>query len=173
MFPIYKSTYERRDGLKSDSQQPTAYWRDHMVAWSKDFGRSVDYLETRADVDSTKMAFLGFSWGAVVGPIMLTVDGRLKAGILAAGGLEFTPALPEADPFNFLSRVRTPVLVLNGRYDHFLPVESSQLPFFRLLGTPDGDKRHVIYDSGHVMPPKDFIRESLDWLDKYLGPVKR
>jgi hypothetical protein len=63
--------------------------------------------------------------------------------------------------------------MVNGRYDNYFPVESSQLPLFRLLGTPDGDKRHVIYESGHAVLGKDLIRPSLDWLDKYLGPVKR
>ena len=69
--------------------------------------------------------------------------------------------------------MKTPALLLNGRYDFFFPVESSQVPFFRLLGTSEKDKRQVIFESGHMVPAKDLIRESLDWLDKYLGPVKR
>jgi hypothetical protein len=52
-------------------------------------------------------------------------------------------------------------------------VESSQRPLFRLLGTADGDKHHVIYESGHAVLGNDLIRPSLDWLDRYLGPVKR
>ena len=28
----------------------TAAYRDHMIMWSKDFGRSVDYLESRSDI---------------------------------------------------------------------------------------------------------------------------
>jgi hypothetical protein len=52
-------------------------------------------------------------------------------------------------------------------------VESSQLPLFHLLGTPEADKRHVIYDCGHAVVGKDLIRPSLDWLDKYLGPVPK
>ena len=64
--------------------------------------------------------------------------------------------------------------MLNDRYDNIMPVESSQLPMFRLLGTPTQDKKYVVFESGHLgMPRKDFIRETLDWLDKYLGPVKR
>jgi hypothetical protein len=62
---------------------------------------------------------------------------------------------------------------LNDRYDFFFPVESSQVPLFRLLGTNEKDKRQVIFESGHMLPPKDLIRESLDWLEKYLAPVKR
>jgi hypothetical protein len=40
-----------------------------------------------------------------------------------------------------------------------------------LLGTPAADKRRVAYDTGHNIPRPDLIRESLNWLDKYLGPV--
>ncbi len=171
--PIYKSTYERRDELKSDYPEPTAFWRDHNVFWSKDVGRSIDYLETRKDVDRSKLAYLGLSWGSAVAPIVLAVEDRFRTAVLESGGLEFQKTLPEADQINFVSRVKIPVLMLNGRYDHFFPVESSQLPFFHLLGTPEKDKKHVIYESGHAPPRKEFIRETLDWLDKYLGPVKR
>ncbi|HEX5856212.1 MAG TPA: protein kinase [Thermoanaerobaculia bacterium] len=173
MAPIYKSTFERRDELRSDTPEPTALWRDHNVAWSKDVGRSLDYLETRKDIDLGNLAYLGLSWGSAVAPIVLAVESRFRVAVLESGGLEFQGALPEADQINFVSRVRIPVLMVNGRYDHFFPVESSQLPFFRLLGTPEKDKKHVVYESGHAPPRKDFIRESLDWLDTYLGPVKR
>jgi hypothetical protein len=64
--------------------------------------------------------------------------------------------------------------MLNGRYDDFFPLESSQLTLFRLLGTPEKDKKHVIYEAGHGgYPEREFIRECLLWLDKYLGPVRR
>ena len=171
--PIYKSTFERRDNLKSDYPEPTAYWRDHVIAWSKDVSRSIDYLESRKDLDKESLAYLGLSWGSAVAPGVLAVENRFKAAVLESGGLEFQRALPEADTINFVTRVKIPVLMLNGRYDHFFPVESSQLPLFRLLGTPEKDKRHVIYETGHAVPRKEFIRETLDWLDKYLGPVKR
>jgi dipeptidyl aminopeptidase/acylaminoacyl peptidase len=74
---------------------------------------------------------------------------------------------------NFASRVRAPVLMINGWYDRFFPVESSRLPLFRQLGAPEKDKRPVIYDTGHAVRRKEFIRESLDWQDKYLAPVKK
>ena len=44
---------------------------------------------------------------------------------------------------------------------------------FRMLGTAAADKKHVLYDAGHDLPLKEKIREELDWLDKYLGPVHR
>jgi len=30
----------------------------------------------------------------------------------------------------------------------------------------------VVYDSGHDLPRAETIKEELNWLDRYLGPVK-
>ena len=141
--------------------------------WSKDLGRTLDYLETRGDIDSTRVAYLGFSMGSNFAPVLLAVETRVKTAILAAGGLVFRYALPEIDQLNFAPQVKIPMLMLNGRYDDDFPLQASQVPFFRLLGTPDQDKKHVLYETGHDLPHKDEVRESLDWLDKYLGPVRR
>jgi pimeloyl-ACP methyl ester carboxylesterase len=78
---------------------------------------------------------------------------------------------PEVEPINFLPHITVPVLMLNGRYDHYVPVERSQLPFFRLLGAPPQHKRQVISESGHVVPRTQLIAEVLTWLDRYLGRV--
>ena len=63
--------------------------------------------------------------------------------------------------------------MLNGRTDFVDPVETNQLPLFRLLGTPEKDKRHVLFDRGLLGPTHQYIKESLDWFDRYLGPVNR
>jgi eukaryotic-like serine/threonine-protein kinase len=110
--------------------------------------------------------------GAVEGPLILALEPRLKAGILVGGGLWGDKLPPEVDWFNFAPRVHTPTLMLNGRYDFVYPSATSQQPLFRLLGTPARDKRHVQFDSGHVPPLQDIMREVLDWLDRYLGPVE-
>ena len=61
--------------------------------------------------------------------------------------------------------------MLNGRHDFVLPLETTQKPMFRFLGTPPEHKRHVLFDSGHVPSTEVVIKEVLDWLDRYLGPV--
>jgi hypothetical protein len=43
---------------------------------------------------------------------------------------------------------------------------------FDLLGTPPGKKELKVYDTDHNIPDIEFIKETLRWLDKYLGPVK-
>ena len=73
-----------------------------------------------------------------------------------------------------VSRITVPVLLLAGRYDYIFPVETSQVPFMDLLGTPDKDKRHVVFEAGHLpLPRSELIRETLEWLDRYQGPVVR
>jgi formylglycine-generating enzyme required for sulfatase activity/dienelactone hydrolase len=179
IVPIYKGTYERRGDLKPGDQppafgQPPALFRDQMILWSKDVGRTLDYLETRKDIDSMKLAYLGASHGGQIAPALLAVESRFKAAILSSGGLMLRHDPPEVDRLNFVTRVKTPVLMLNGRYDAAFPLESSQLPLFHLLGTPDKDKKHVVYEAGHGdLPHSEEVRETLDWLDKYLGPVRR
>ncbi len=152
MFPIYKDTYER---LGTPPDPGTNAERDETIQQAKDLRRSVDYLETRPDIDRGRFAYYGISWGAVDGPIMLAVENRFKAAVLAAGGCDPEKVLPEADPMNFAPRV-----------------ETCQEPLFRLLGVPPQDKRHVLFDTGHAPPQLPVMKEALNWLDRYLGPVK-
>jgi len=172
IYPIYKGTYERGDAIASSMPDETNLYKEHVIQWAKDLNRTVDYLETRKDIDVDKLAYYGYSWGGRLGGIMLAVEKRFRAGILALGGFRFQRQQPEVDPFNFISRVTVPVLMLNGRYDQFFPYDTAQIPMFRLLGTPPEQKRHIIYDTGHFVPKTQLIKEALDWLDRYLGPVK-
>jgi len=91
----------------------------------------------------------------------------VKVIVLVVAGLEFPRTRPEVDPLNYLPRITAPTLMLNGRYDFFFPVEASQDPMFRLLGTPAADKRHVVEEGSHDVPRARLIQEVLAWLDKY------
>ena len=171
MYPVYKSTYERADNLKSWYANESNAYREHVVMWAKDFRRSIDYLETRSDIDTARLAYYGRSWGGYLGGILPALEPRLKTSVLYVAGLQIQRAQPEVEPINFLPRITMPVLMLNGRYDYFFPVQTSQDPMFRLLGTPPARKRHVLYDGGHFVPRTMLFSEVLAWLDRYLGPV--
>ena len=67
MYPIYKGTYERGDGLDSDYPDETSFYKDHVIMWSKDLGRSIDYLESRQDLKAAELAYIGASWGGLLG----------------------------------------------------------------------------------------------------------
>jgi dienelactone hydrolase len=172
LFPVFKGMYERHDGLESTLPNETAAYRDRVVLWVKEARRSVDYLEARSDIDVGKLAYFGHSWGGRLSGIALAVDTRFKTAVLYVAGFRFPRSMPEVDPFNFVSRVRIPVLMLNGRYDHYFPVETAQKPMFALLGTPARNKKWIVYDGGHFVPRDQLVKETLAWLDRYLGPAK-
>jgi formylglycine-generating enzyme required for sulfatase activity/pimeloyl-ACP methyl ester carboxylesterase len=175
VYPIYKGTYDRKSDLRSDVQNDSNVYRDHTIAWARDVGRAIDYLETRDDINTDRLAYLGFSWGAAMGPIMTAVEDRFKTALFYVGGMMMQDVQPMADPFNFLPRVTIPVFMLNGKYDSFFPVETAIMPFYENLGTPEADKKLTITDSNHFVgaySANQLISESLDWLDKYLGEVE-
>jgi eukaryotic-like serine/threonine-protein kinase len=171
LYPVYKGTYERGDGMESDEENISSAWRDHVIMWEKDASRALDYADTRPELDHQKIAYYGYSWGAVMGGLIPAVEPRIKLCVLALGGLDFGRSLPEVSVVNFLPRVKQPTLMLNGRYDFFFPVASSQEPFYRLLGSKKDQKKHLIYDTGHNIPRNELIKETLNWLDQYFSPT--
>jgi formylglycine-generating enzyme required for sulfatase activity/dienelactone hydrolase len=170
VYPIYKGMYERFEPFKRAGTE----WRDRFIQWSKDLGRTIDYLETREDLDHERLAYYGFSTGATFGPILTAIDPRFRASILLSGGLLPVPLRPEMNVVNFAPRSRVPTLMINGREDFILAVEEAQQPLFDLLGAPEEDKRHALLEGGHLPPDRNaIIREVLDWLDRYLGLLER
>jgi serine/threonine protein kinase/dienelactone hydrolase len=163
LYPVYKGTMERRDDTISG--------RTLQIQRVKDYKRCIDYLETRQDIDCDKLAFYGMSWGGRIGPIITAVEERLKASVLLAGGLRTTKR-PAANSFNYVTRVKIPTLMINGRYDTNFLYDTSIKPLFDLLGTPDEHKELKLYETDHIPPRNEFIKETLAWLDRYLGPVK-
>jgi pimeloyl-ACP methyl ester carboxylesterase len=170
MFPIYKGIYERF--VPASLEKGTSGERELEVEDYKDLARSVDYIETRPDLDHRKLAYYGVSQGAREASVMLALENRFRTAVLVGGGFSQKKQFPEIREISFAPRVKIPTLMINGRYDFIFPVETSQQPMFRLLGTPEKDKRYVLVDSGHVPPRNDIIRETLNWLDHYLGPVR-
>jgi serine/threonine protein kinase/dienelactone hydrolase len=167
LYPVYKGTYQRSDSLSTDVQDTTNFYRDHVIMWAKDLRRGIDYAETRPELSTGRLAYYGVSWGGAMGGLLPAVEPRISASVLYVAGLGFERARPEVDPVNFLPRIRVPTLMLNGRYDFFFPMETSQVPMFRLLGTPTDQKRYVVEDGSHFVARTRLIQETLTWLDKY------
>jgi dienelactone hydrolase len=168
VYPVYQGTYERR----FPSAGPDAM-REKMIQRGKDLRRTLDYLATRRDIDSTRVAYYGISLGGELGPLFLAIEPRFRTGVFFSGGFATWNMPPECDPVNFTPHVKAAVLMVNGREDFDLPYATAQLPMFKMLGTPAADKRHVVFEGGHIPPhPQAAIREVLDWLDERMGPVK-
>jgi len=170
VYPVYKGTYERQVPWTGPNDT-----RDLMIQESKDLQRTIDYLETRDDIDRSKLAYFGLSWGAGWGPVFTAIERRFSASVLLAGGMSRAEddSPPESSPFNFMPRSKVPVLMINGRNDFGSPITTEIRPMFELQGAPDEHKRLVVLDGGHVPESVNaYIREVLDWYDKYLGPVE-
>jgi eukaryotic-like serine/threonine-protein kinase len=172
VFPIYKSTYERGDGMQHPGPVANSSYRDHVIDWAKDLGRAVDYIESRSDLDRQKLAYYGFSWGAAIAPIMNAVETRFRTAVLLSGGFFPQKGPPEAEAINFAPRDKIPTLMINGRYDFIFTEDDSQRPLFERLGAPAEDKRYALLEFEHTPPSDQLMKELLQWLDRYLGPVQ-
>lgn len=170
VYPIYFRTYERNDGTTSHGANKSHEYTELLVKLVRDFMRTVDYLETRDDIDTSKLGYYGHSWGGRLGAIIPAVEDRIALNILVAAGFPSVKPFPEADEMNYVSRVKAPTLILNGRYDAIFPLETNVIPFYNLLGTPERDKNLYLIDAGHNFYKKDRIQPILEWCDKYFGP---
>jgi serine/threonine protein kinase/dienelactone hydrolase len=173
LYPVYKGTFERgNDSLAAlaDEWGESHQSAELMIQQIKDFRRCVDYLETRQDIDGKKFAFYGISWGGRFGAIIPAVEPRLKASVLAGASM-FLTRRPEVSPINYVTRVKIPTLMLNGKFDIRRPEKTIQ-PMYDLLGTPAPDKQLKLYETDHTPPKNELIKETLAWLDRYLGPVR-
>jgi dienelactone hydrolase len=173
LFPIYEHTLGRGTGQEADVVSATITHRDQTLRWAKELRRSLDYLTTRQEIDTTRFAYVGTSWGGRVAAVMLAVEPRFRTAVLNVAGISMNPVRPEEDAVNFLPRVRVPVLMLSGKYDSVFPYEVSQKPFYDLLGTPTASKQLKSFDGGHFLPRTMMVSETLGWLDQYLGKVGR
>ena len=148
----------------------TVEYRDRIVNWITDLRRGLDYLETRNDIDSSRIACFTLSSGGRTGLILNAVENRYRSIFMAAAGVrKFTAQwVPETNPINFAPHIHVPKLMMHGRYDEILTWKSEAEPLYKLLREP---KRLVLYDAGHAPPFELFVTTMNGWLDETLGPV--
>lgn len=172
MYPVYQETYERR---VKHSLPGGGEGLQVIVQRYKDAARALDYLETRKDIDSSKFAYMGVSMGSAEGVIYTALLGdRVKTAIFLDGGFFIFPPAPGWDQVDFAPRIKVPVLMVNGKYDFSFSPERAQEPLFRMLGTPEAEKKWVLMDTPHDVTADRplLVKEVLGWLDKYLGRVQ-
>jgi len=99
-----------------------------------DYSRAFDYLATRADVDGTRLGYVGFSWGAITGVtyaandervrVMTSIGGGSLAGYLALPAKAGEKAPASLDPADHIARFAPrPLLLINSTKDQLvLPV---------------------------------------------------
>lgn len=165
VYPVYLGTFERRIDPPSGPNS----WRALLVDQVRDLRRTLDYLETRNDVDPDRIILHAVSYGGYRAPYALAVEKRFASAIVLSTGLVRTDRIPlEVQLQDYLPRVELPFLLINGRSDFNFPHAESQQPYFELLGTPPEHKRHVVLDFGHLPPNyAEVIRAYLQWSERW------
>ena len=158
--------------------------RDAWIQTVRDLRRSVDYLCSRTDIDASRIGFLGFSQGAMVGGTFIGVEPRIKAACLAVGGAGFvewaaeTGAVPSSaaerlrigammtDPIYFVGRFAPrPLLILAARRDELIPASATE----RLARAAGDGKTLIWYNSGHLLAPNAILIDARGFFDKHLA----
>ncbi|MEZ5560011.1 MAG: SUMF1/EgtB/PvdO family nonheme iron enzyme [Pseudomonadales bacterium] len=176
VWPVYSGSHERYDGFHAvpgPERAKLALERNRRVR--DEIGRVLDYLDDEPLFDGARVAIIGLSHGAIMTSYPLALEPRLKAAVLYSVGIAPPNPVfgnPQNDPNLFWARVTQPVLVVNGRYDPIRPHQLIMEPFLALLATPPADKKGVLLEAAHwPLPRHPLMRETLDWLDRYLGPT--
>ncbi len=188
-----------KPGRVNDIKPDSYNWRDAWVQTVIDLRRAIDYLETRPDVDKSRIGYLGVSMGGILGGILGGVEERVACFALVVPGGGFVdlaknidkfpnlkahwPIAPNpavmkrveeianvADPIYFVGRIAPrPLLIVVAKHDELIPPEASTA-FINAAHADEATQVHRV-ESGHV-PPTQTVFDVRDFLLAHLGPKK-
>lgn len=140
-------------------------YRDMIIESVIDYRRAMDYLETRKDIDASKIGIVGYSMGGMMTFILSAIDNRIDASVSCVSPIITVPYLPTAIQ-NFAPYIKnTSFLMLMGKNDDRNYTIESSNQLYKLVGS--NTKNLVFFDSGHMLP-YTWIDEAKNWLVKYL-----
>ncbi|MEP6494965.1 MAG: dienelactone hydrolase family protein [bacterium] len=139
-----------------------AQWRDMGLQNTIEQRRLLDYLATRADIDTTRIGVLGLSHGGMVTFILAALEPRVR---VAVAGLTPMQSIPDALlPENYASRVHVPLLMLAGSKDTWYTRDQTER-VLAMVGSKD--KQLVWYDVGHRLP-EEYAGAATTWFRRHL-----
>lgn len=110
-----------------------------------DLRRTLDALAAHPEIDASRIAYAGFSMGAMLGALFCATDPRPRAAALALAGGGLGP--PEIDPARYIGRFAPrPLLLVNAERDEVIPRSATQV-LYEAAGNP---KELVWFDSNHA-----------------------
>lgn len=156
------------------------YWTRSLVSQTVfDLRRSIDFLETRPEVDAERIGFFGISLGGIIGTIFSGVDERLKVPVIALAGGNLSlmfglDALTEdtkdffsiIDPINFVANIAPrPLLMINAENDEVIAPLTSKL----LFNKAKQPKQIIWYPSRHRdLPIQEAYPDGVSWYNDHL-----
>lgn len=190
-FGCRRGEEARKRGLGQSSCQPVAgaalLFGETMIGYRVfDIMRSIDYLETRTDIDPKRIGCMGISGGGTITLFGAAMDERIKA-CLISGYLctfyasilsvahcidNYVPGILQWAEMNDVAGLIAPrpLMAESGDIDNIFPVEATKKSFAEVKRVYDvlgaGDRVHHQVFSG----PHEFNgREGLPLLARHLG----
>jgi dienelactone hydrolase len=158
-----------------------------------DLRRGIDLLLARPDVDPSRLAYVGHSYGAQWGSILSAVDKRMKTSILMAGVAEMADILLRSDDPGMVDFRRTqpagqlekysqvtgdidaihfvgnsapiPLLLQFANYEQYFDKTSMQ----HYVAAASEPKKVLYYDTGHDLNDPQALADRYHWLVKYIN----
>ena len=176
------------DGSKGSSWPYfTEQDRRDQIQLIVDLQRAVDILQARPEIDASRLAYIGISYGGAMGGLLAGVETRLKAYVLIVGdgGLVEHTSEPNSngwpdhfsqpwveqmwpiEPLQFVGRAAPAALLYqNGLYDQ--AVSPSDALRYQAAGSEP--KTMLWYEGGHEISGWDSAwADRARWLQGYLG----
>jgi dienelactone hydrolase len=152
------------EAATSDRRKGYFTLSDIYVQTTRDYRRAIDYLETRPEIDKSRIGVLGYSMGGTQTFLLTGVEPRIKAAVAVA-----TPADKSkwsvVAPQNFVRGIGDrPLLTIIGRADEMCPLEHAR-ELQSLI--PSKTKDQVLLDAGHKLPVY-YVPHAAGWLRKHL-----
>ena len=151
------------------AERSSVKYLEQVINWVTDRRRGLDYLQTRDEIDASKIAFYDISLESLA--LIPAIEPRYRLVVFVGIGMPafWLNAIPEANPINFAPHIHAPKLMLHGRYDEADPLTWEAEPLYKLLREP---KRLEVFNGGHVPPFEVSVPIVNLWLDKRLGSVR-
>lgn len=178
--------YHKLDGDKLSSKLDNPEGAYYRAAYA-DVMRMIDYIVTRNDIDSSRIAMVGTSQGGGISLAVTALDKRIKAVVahvpflcnmrlaatmpsLVKRLLDKASANNEAalqtldyfDPLQLASKIKVPVLMSAGGKDVTCPMPTIRSVYDRI----NSSKELVIYADLPHTSCNDFYNKTWPWLEK-------
>lgn len=166
--------YGERMGPEQNKNKGPYEWRDVITQQVIDTRRAIDYLYSRPEVDTTRIALVGESMGGLIGIRVAGLEKRFATVVLIVMGSDKGGATDDkfwgfSHTLNFAPRISAPVLMVNATQDQYFSRQSSEDVFALLHDNP---KQQIWQECEHVILVEDQKKTILPWLEKYLKPGK-
>ena len=132
------------------------------IQTTRDYRRAIDYVATRAEIDSARIGVLGYSMGGTQTFLLMGVEPRVQVAVAApAEKSRWSPVAPQ----NHVARIgERPILTIVGRTDTMCPVHHAE-SLQALI--PSSTKRQLFFDAGHRLPV-DYVPHAVAWIREHL-----